>query len=52
MDRYLFVTVTSPIFIKLTLAGQVFVKGSCTKFRENRTTGLVTDAKSQIQSPY
>jgi len=40
------VPVDSPIFMKLTFAGQVFVKGSYNTFREYGTTGSVTDAKS------
>jgi hypothetical protein len=46
------VTVTSPIFMKLTLAGQVCVKGSYNKSCEYGTTGSVTDAKSQIWFPH
>ena len=39
-------TVTGPIFMKLTLARQYFVKTSCTKFRGNPISDLVADSWS------
>jgi hypothetical protein len=43
-------TVAKPIFKKLTLARQSFLKNLCAEFRENPTDGLVAYARIRSQT--